>query len=115
MSYDRHKQWFPKSRVAELRAIAFSITLLFTTVMADFSYPDPAAKFRRLPMDIQKELIAEYDRELVSTRKMLDAIPADADLSWKASSKSMTLGRLAGSCRGNGRGRGASTRYPKTA
>jgi uncharacterized damage-inducible protein DinB len=47
-------------------------------------------------MDIQKELIAEYDRELVSTRKMLDAIPADADLNWKASPKSMTLGRLAG-------------------
>ncbi len=46
-------------------------------------------------MDIQKELIAEYDRELVSTRKMLDAIPADADLTWKASAKSMTLGRLA--------------------
>jgi uncharacterized damage-inducible protein DinB len=46
-------------------------------------------------MDIQKELIAEYDRELVSTRKMLDAIPAEADLTWKASPKSMTLGRLA--------------------
>jgi uncharacterized damage-inducible protein DinB len=46
-------------------------------------------------MDIQKELIAEYDRELVSTRRMLDAIPADADLKWKANPKSMTLGRLA--------------------
>ena len=46
-------------------------------------------------MDIQKELIAEYDRELVSTRKMLDAIPAEADLTWKANPKSMTLGRLA--------------------
>jgi uncharacterized damage-inducible protein DinB len=46
-------------------------------------------------MDIQKELIAEYGRELVSTRKMLDAIPADADLTWKANPKSMTLGRLA--------------------
>lgn len=46
-------------------------------------------------MDIQKELIAEYDRELVSTRRMLDAIPADTDLSWKANPKSMTLGRLA--------------------
>lgn len=46
-------------------------------------------------MDIQNELIAEYDRELVSTRKMLDAIPADADLDWKANPKSMTLGRLA--------------------
>jgi uncharacterized damage-inducible protein DinB len=46
-------------------------------------------------MDLQRELIAEYDRELVATRKMLDSIPADADLSWKASSKSMPLGRLA--------------------
>jgi len=46
-------------------------------------------------MDIQAELIAEYDRELVSTRKMLDAIPADADLQWKANPKSMPLGRLA--------------------
>jgi uncharacterized damage-inducible protein DinB len=47
-------------------------------------------------MDIHEELIAEYDRELASTRKMLDAIPADADLNWKASPKCMTLGRLAG-------------------
>jgi uncharacterized damage-inducible protein DinB len=46
-------------------------------------------------MDLQRELTAEYDRELVSTRKMLDSIPADADLNWKASSKSMPLGRLA--------------------
>jgi uncharacterized damage-inducible protein DinB len=46
-------------------------------------------------MDIQEELIAEYGRELVSTRKMLDSIPADADLKWKANPKSMTLGRLA--------------------
>jgi uncharacterized damage-inducible protein DinB len=46
-------------------------------------------------MEIQKELIAEYDRELVSTRKMLDAIPAGADLNWKASPKSMSLGSLA--------------------
>lgn len=46
-------------------------------------------------MDMQKELIAEYDRELASTRKMLDAIPADADLNWKAKPKCMTLGRLA--------------------
>lgn len=46
-------------------------------------------------MDIHKELLAEYDRELVSTRRMLDAIPADADLNWKANAKCMTLGRLA--------------------
>jgi uncharacterized damage-inducible protein DinB len=47
-------------------------------------------------MDIKKELIAEYDREIALTRKMLDSIPANADLAWKASPKSMTLGRLAG-------------------
>jgi len=47
-------------------------------------------------MDIQKELIAEYDRECSATRKMLEAIPADADLTWKANPKNMTLGRLAG-------------------
>lgn len=47
-------------------------------------------------MDIQKELIAEYDRELATTRKMLDAIPDGADLEWKANPKNMSLGRLAG-------------------
>lgn len=47
-------------------------------------------------MNIDQELRAEYDREAQLTRKMLDAIPADADLTWKADPKSMTLGRLAG-------------------
>jgi len=47
-------------------------------------------------MDIQKELIAEYDRETANTRKMLEAIPADADFTYKPHPKSMTLGRLAG-------------------
>src|ERR1700761_2903034 len=51
--------------------------------------------FRGWGMDIQKQLIAEYERELNATRKMLDAVPADADLSWKANPKCMTLGRLA--------------------
>jgi uncharacterized damage-inducible protein DinB len=46
-------------------------------------------------MDIHKELAAEFDRELATTRKMLDAIPAGADMTWKANPKSMTLGRLA--------------------
>lgn len=46
-------------------------------------------------MDIQKELIAEYDRESATTRKVLEAIPEDADFSWKPHEKSMTLGRLA--------------------
>jgi uncharacterized damage-inducible protein DinB len=47
-------------------------------------------------MDIQKELIAEFDQELALTRKVLAAIPEDADFSWKAHPKSFSLGRLAG-------------------
>ena len=47
-------------------------------------------------MDIQKELIAEFDRELALTRKVLAAIPEDADFNWKPNPKSFSLGRLAG-------------------
>lgn len=47
-------------------------------------------------MDFQKALIAEYDRETASTRKMLEAIPADVDFNYKPHPKSMSLGRLAG-------------------
>jgi uncharacterized damage-inducible protein DinB len=47
-------------------------------------------------MDFQKELIAEFDRETATTRKMLEAVPVDADFTWKPHSKSMSLGRLAG-------------------
>ena len=47
-------------------------------------------------MDAQKSLIEEFDREMGKTRKMLDAIPADADWSFKPHAKSMSLGRLAG-------------------
>ena len=46
-------------------------------------------------MDIQKELVAEYDQEAASTRKILEAIPEDADFAWKPHGKSMALGRLA--------------------
>ena len=46
-------------------------------------------------MDIQRELIAEYDRETANTRKVLEAIPENADFSWKPHEKSMELGRLA--------------------
>ena len=46
-------------------------------------------------MDFQKDLIAEFDRETAKTRKMLDAIPADADFNFKPHPKSMSLGRLA--------------------
>ena len=47
-------------------------------------------------MDFQKELIVEFDREAASTRKMLAAIPADVDFTYKPHPKSMSLGRLAG-------------------
>ena len=47
-------------------------------------------------MDFQQELIAEYARETASTRKMLAAIPADVDFTWKPHAKSMSLGNLAG-------------------
>ena len=47
-------------------------------------------------MDFQQELIAEYDREAASTRKMLAAIPADVDFTYKPHAKSMSLGNLAG-------------------
>jgi uncharacterized damage-inducible protein DinB len=47
-------------------------------------------------MDIQKTLIEEFDREIALTRKVLAAIPEDADMSWKPSEKSYSLGRLAG-------------------
>src|ERR1035438_3534571 len=46
-------------------------------------------------MDFQKELVAEYERETTSTRKILYAIPESADFGWKPHDKSMTLGRLA--------------------
>jgi uncharacterized damage-inducible protein DinB len=46
-------------------------------------------------MDIQKELIAEYDRETANSRKVLEAIPEGADFGWKPHEKSMALGRLA--------------------
>lgn len=47
-------------------------------------------------MDFQKELIAEYDAECARTRKILAAIPADADFNFKPNPKSMSLSRLAG-------------------
>jgi uncharacterized damage-inducible protein DinB len=47
-------------------------------------------------MDIQQELIAEFDRETAKNRKMFEAIPADADFSYKPHAKSMSLGQLAG-------------------
>lgn len=47
-------------------------------------------------MDMQKELLAEFDREAAKTRKLFEAIPAGADFNFKPHEKSMPLGRLAG-------------------
>ena len=47
-------------------------------------------------MNYQKDLLAEYDRETAKTRKMLEAIPAGADMTYKPHPKSMDLGHLAG-------------------
>jgi uncharacterized damage-inducible protein DinB len=47
-------------------------------------------------MDIQQELLTEYDRESASTRKILEAIPEDVDFAFKPHPKSMALGQLAG-------------------
>lgn len=47
-------------------------------------------------MDYQKDLVAEYDREAAKTRKVLAAIPTDADFAYKPHPKSMALGQLAG-------------------
>lgn len=46
-------------------------------------------------LDVQKELISEYDREVASTRKLLEAIPDNADFDWSPHEKSMKLGKLA--------------------
>ncbi|MGH9599744.1 MAG: DinB family protein [Terracidiphilus sp.] len=47
-------------------------------------------------MEFQKDLLAEYDREAAKTRKVLAAIPDNADFTYKPHPKSMALGRLAG-------------------
>jgi len=47
-------------------------------------------------MDFKQKLIAEYDREIAATRKMLEAVPADADYNYKPHEKSMVFGRLLG-------------------
>lgn len=46
-------------------------------------------------MDIQNELIHEFDIESAKTRKMLEAIPDDADWKFVPHAKSMPLGKLA--------------------
>jgi len=42
-----------------------------------------------------KALIAELEREAVSTRKLLERVPADK-LAWRPHARSMTIGQLAG-------------------
>ena len=47
-------------------------------------------------MDFKDKIVAEYDRETAATRKMLEAVPADADYNYKPHEKSMAFGRLLG-------------------
>jgi uncharacterized damage-inducible protein DinB len=46
-------------------------------------------------MAMKDALLAEYDHELATTRKLLERVP-DAEFGWKPHPKSMTLGQLAG-------------------
>lgn len=46
-------------------------------------------------MTLSQAILAEFENEAGSTRKILERIP-DGKLSWKPHEKSMTLGRLAG-------------------
>lgn len=47
-------------------------------------------------MGIKEGLLAEYDHEVATTRKLLERVPDDAQkLSWKPHAKSMSLGGLA--------------------
>lgn len=47
-------------------------------------------------MDFLKVLVDEYERETANTRKLLEAIPDDADFNWQPHGKSMKFGKLAG-------------------
>ncbi len=46
-------------------------------------------------MSIGQSMLAEFDNEMASTRRVLERLPEDK-LEWKPDPKSMTLGRLAG-------------------
>ena len=46
-------------------------------------------------MAIKDALLPEYDREMGTTRRLLERVPEDA-LAWKPHEKSMTMGELAG-------------------
>jgi uncharacterized damage-inducible protein DinB len=46
-------------------------------------------------MSIAQGLLAEFDQEMASTRRMLERLPEDK-LEWKPDPKSMSMGRLAG-------------------
>jgi uncharacterized damage-inducible protein DinB len=46
-------------------------------------------------MLIKDALLAEYDHEMATTRRLLERVP-EADFDWKPHDRSMSLGRLAG-------------------
>jgi uncharacterized damage-inducible protein DinB len=59
-----------------------------------FSVPAPPLRRYTLSMPIKDGLLAEFDHELGTTRKLLERLP-DWNLSWKPHAKSMSLGGLA--------------------
>src|ERR1035438_8592093 len=83
----------------KLSPVTFKLSRKYIRFLFAFPRPIELCWFRNnggCTMDIQKQLIAEYDEEIARTRKILAAIPADADFAWKPHTKSMSLGRLAG-------------------
>src|ERR671936_463168 len=53
-----------------------------------------AKRVRLRRMALKEALLAEYDHEMGTTRKLLERVP-DAQLSWRPHQKSMSLGGLA--------------------
>lgn len=47
-------------------------------------------------MDFHQNLIVEFSQEVATTRKLIEAIPEDADWEYKPSDKSMSFSRLVG-------------------
>src|SRR5262245_32165916 len=58
------------------------------------SAPTEAARARLRSMALKDGLIAEYDHEIATTRRLLERVPDDK-LSWKPHPKSMSIGGLA--------------------
>jgi len=98
---DRNGQWAericvcPGAMSAGLRSVNLSLFLRLLWAKSDIL----SWQQGRLRRWISKgNSSPNYDRETTSTRKVLDAIPADVDFNYKPHPKSMSLGRLADTC-----------------